>query len=25
MGGGLELKNREGGGFTAEIIIKKAS
>jgi len=25
MGGGLELKNREGGGFTAEIIIRKAS
>ena len=25
MGGGLELKNREGGGFTAEIIIKKVS
>ena len=25
MGGGLELRNREGGGFTAEIIIKKAS
>ncbi|MBO4928133.1 MAG: HAMP domain-containing histidine kinase [Clostridiales bacterium] len=23
MGGGLELRNREGGGFTAEIIIKK--
>ena len=23
MGGGLELKNREGGGFTAEIVIKK--
>ena len=23
MGGGLELKNREGGGFTAEIIIPK--
>ena len=25
MGGGLELKNREGGGFTAEIIIRKVS
>ena len=25
MGGGLELKNREDGGFTAEIIIKKVS
>ena len=25
MGGGLELKNREGGGFTAEIIVKKVS
>ncbi len=25
MGGGLELKNREGGGFTAEIVIKKVS
>ena len=25
MGGGLELRNREGGGFTAEIIIKKVS
>ena len=25
MGGGLELKNRDGGGFTAEIIIKKVS
>ena len=23
MGGGLDLKNREGGGFTAEIVIKK--
>lgn len=23
MGGGLELKNREGGGFTAEIVIRK--
>ena len=23
MGGGLELRNREGGGFTAEIVIKK--
>ena len=23
MGGGLELHNREGGGFTAEIVIKK--
>ena len=23
MGGGLELRNREGGGFTAEIIIQK--
>ena len=23
MGGGLELHNREGGGFTAEIIIRK--
>ena len=23
MGGGLELRNREGGGFTAEIIIRK--
>ncbi len=23
MGGGLELHNREGGGFTAEIILKK--
>ena len=25
MGGGLELKNREGGGFTAEIVIRKVS
>lgn len=25
MGGGLELKNREGGGFTAEIVVKKVS
>ena len=25
MGGGLEVRNREGGGFTAEIIIRKAS
>lgn len=25
MGGGLELKNREGGGFTAEIIIRKVN
>ena len=25
MGGGLELRNREGGGFTAEIIIRKAA
>lgn len=25
MGGGLELKNREGGGFAAEIIIRKVS
>ena len=25
MGGGLELKNREGDGFTAEIVIKKVS
>ena len=25
MGGGLELRNREGGGFTAEIIISKVS
>ena len=25
MGGGLELRNREGGGFTAEIIIRKVS
>ena len=24
MGGGLELKNRDGGGFAAEIIIRKA-
>ncbi|MBR2597955.1 MAG: HAMP domain-containing histidine kinase [Clostridiales bacterium] len=23
MGGGLDLKNREGGGFTTEIVIKK--
>lgn len=23
MGGGLELHNREGGGFTAEVVIKK--
>ena len=23
MGGGLELRNREGGGFTAEIVIRK--
>lgn len=23
MGGGLDLKNREGGGFSAEIVIKK--
>ena len=23
MGGGLDLKNREGGGFTVEIVIKK--
>ena len=23
MGGGLELRNRDGGGFTAEIVIKK--
>ncbi len=25
MGGGLELKNREGGGFTAEIVIRKVA
>ena len=25
MGGGLELRNREGGGFTVEIIIRKAA
>ena len=25
MGGGLELRNREGGGFTAEVIIRKAT
>ena len=23
MGGGIEVRNREGGGFTAEIIIRK--
>jgi signal transduction histidine kinase len=23
MGGGLELRNRDGGGFVAEIVIKK--